>query len=79
MVELAEVQSQKPGGRAITRPVLTPVTFDGGKWMHHRAGEKLPLSALIPAEQAENRRKASLSTAWVLSDSHGDKQVERKH
>lgn len=59
-----EVQSQQPGGRAgITRPVLTPLSFDGGEWVHHRAGDKLPLSALIPAEQVENRRKASLSTA----------------
>ena len=57
--------------------------------MHHRAGDKLPLSALIPADQAENRRKASLSTAWVLMtametnrskgniSSEGQKQLEK--
>lgn len=78
MVALVEVKSQKPGGRAMTRPVLTPVAFDEGEWMHHRAGDKLALSALIPADQAETRRKKSLSTAWVLSDRHGDEPVERQ-
>lgn len=38
MVEMAEVKLHKSGGRTITRPVLTPVTFDEGEWMHHRAG-----------------------------------------
>lgn len=37
MVELAEVKLQKPGGRAITRPVLTKVTFGEGERMHSRA------------------------------------------
>lgn len=58
--------------------MLTPLTFDEGEWMNHRAG-KLPPSALIPVDQAENRRKASFITAWVGNDRHcQDTEVERK-
>lgn len=39
----------------------------------------IPCSALIPVDQAENKGKASLITAWVENDSHcRHTEVERK-